>query len=265
MDGHHIIFRITAVGAALAAGAGATATACGDDGDGDGDGGGAAPAAEPVIDVGDGGRYDPGVGPGDFVAGVDNPYLPFRPGERWAYEGTADGEVERIEVTVTGERREVMGVPVVVVRDTVTVAGELVEDTRDWYAQDCSGNVWYLGEDTAEYEDGEVVSTAGSWEAGVDGARPGIVMQAHPEVGQAYRQEYYPGEAEDLAEVVEVGATKAVALGEYDDVVVIEEWNPLEPDVVEDKFYAPGVGAIAEEKVAGGDEVVELKAFSGAT
>jgi hypothetical protein len=167
------------------------------------------------------------------------------------------------EVVVLDERREVMGIQATVVRDTVSVAGEVVEDTYDWYAQDRDGNVWYLGEDTKEYDNGEVVSTQGAWAAGVDGARPGIVMQAHPEVGQAYRQESYEGEAEYLAEVIETGLSKSIALGDYDDVVVIEEWNPLEPDVVEHKYYAPGVGPIAEEKGAGGAEAVELKEFSG--
>jgi hypothetical protein len=255
MDGHSLKFRAAAVVAAVA-----LATACGDDGGGTtAADGGAAPAAEPVIDVGDGGHYEPGVGPEDFVAGVDNPYLPFRPGERWVYEGTsAAGEVERIDVTVTGERRDVMGVPVVVVRDTVTVAGELTEDTRDWYAQDRAGNVWYLGEETAEYEGGEVVSTDGSWEAGVDGALPGIVMPAEPRVGDAYRQEYDRGEAEDVAEVTRVDQAVSVPAGDFDRVVVTTDWNPFEPEVVEEKHYAAGVGLVLEEKVSGEDGRVEL-------
>jgi hypothetical protein len=236
---------------------GSSAAACGDD-----DGSTAAGGAAPVIDPGDGGDYDPELVPADFVDAIDNPYLPFTPGARWTYEATSDGESEVTEVVVLDERREVMGVQATVVRDTVSVDGEVVEDTYDWYAQDREGNVWYLGEDTKEYEDGEVVSTEGAWEAGVDGALPGIVMQARPEVGQAYRQELYAGEAEDMAEVVETGAAKSIALGDYDDVVVIEEWNPLEPDVVEHKYYAPGIGPIAEEKVAGGDEVVELTEHS---
>jgi hypothetical protein len=218
---------------------------------------------EPVIDPGDGGHYDPGIDPADFVDTIDNPYLPFAPGMRWTYEGTSDGETEVTEVVVQDERREVMGISATVVRDTVSVDGEVIEDTYDWYAQDADGNVWYLGEDTKEYEGGEVTSTEGSWEAGVDGALPGIVMQAHPEVGQAYRQEYYPGQAEDLAEVTEVGAAKSIALGDYTDVVVTREWNPLEPDVIEDKYFAPGVGLIAEQGIQGSDEVIELQRFSG--
>jgi hypothetical protein len=219
-------------------------------------------ADEPVIDVPDG-VDQPSLDPADVVAVIDNPYLPFRAGERWVYEGESDGELERIEVTVLPERREVMGIPATVVRDTVTVDGELVEDTYDWFAQDRDGNVWYLGEDSKEYEDGEVVSTAGSWEAGVDGALPGIVMEAAPAVGDAYRQELYEGEAEDLAEVVREGVTEEVAAGTYDELLVIEEWNPLEPEVVEEKYYARGVGMVLEVTTRGGDSRIELIEHTG--
>lgn len=215
-------------------------------------------AAPPVIDPGDGGDYRPEIDPADFVDVVDNEYMPLRPGMRWVYAGVEGGERERIEVVVTGARRRVLGIDAVVVRDTVTIDGALVEDTFDWFAQDRSGNVWYLGEASREYENGEVVSTAGSWEAGVDGALPGIVMPASPSVGDAYRQEYYLGEAEDLAEVVQTGAEVSVPAGDYSDVLVVREWNPLEPDVVEEKSYAPGVGLVLERKVKGGDGRVEL-------
>jgi hypothetical protein len=212
----------------------------------------------PVIDPGDGGSYRPEIDPASFVDVIDNPYLPLRPGARWVYEGRDDDEVERIEVVVTDERREVFGISATVVRDTVTVDGELVEDTYDWFAQDADGNVWYLGEDTAEYENGEVKDRHGSWEAGVDGALPGIVMPARPEVGRSYRQEYYAGEAEDLAEIVRMNDEAAVPFGTYDDVVVIKEWNPFEPDVTEEKYYTSGVGLLLEVKTAGGDGRVEL-------
>ena len=154
-----------------------------------------------------------------------------------------------------------MGISATVVRDTVEEDGEVVEDTYDWFAQDDEGNVWYLGEDSKEYEDGEVVSTEGSWEAGVDGALPGIVMLAEPAVGDAYRQEYLEGEAEDLGEVHELGARETVPAGTFGDLVVIREWNPLEPDVVEDKYHAPGIGVVLEVTVEGGDERVELVEF----
>jgi hypothetical protein len=134
----------------------------------------------------------------------------------------------------------------------------VVDDTYDRFTQDVEGNVWYLGEETAEYEGGEVVSTEGSWEAGVDGALPGIVMLADPSVGDAYRQEYYEGGAEDLAEVVRTGAEETVAGTRLDRLVVIKEWNPLEPEVLEDKYYAPGVGTVLEVTAAGGDGRVEM-------
>jgi hypothetical protein len=239
-------------GAALAL-AGLLAAGCGDDPEPEApDAAGSAPV-EPVIDPGDGGVYEPEIDPADFVDVIDNPYLPLTPGSRWVYDERSDGETERIEVTVTAERRDVMGVSTVVVRDTVTTGdGELVEDTFDWFAQDVHGNVWYFGEETAEYEDGEAVSTEGSWEAGVDGALPGIVMPAAPEPGEAYRQEYSEGEAEDLAEVVRTGAHESVPAGDYDDLVVIREWNPFEPEVVEEKYYAAGVGMVLEVKTEGG-------------
>ncbi len=214
--------------------------------------------AEPVIDPGDGGDYRPNVDPADFVDVIDNPYLPYAPGSSWTYEGTDDGETEHIEVVVTDKRREVMGISAVVVRDTVTMDGELVEDTYDWFAQDRGGNVWYLGEETAEYENGEVTSTEGSWEAGVDGALPGIVMPAQPAVGDAYRQEYYQGEAEDLAEVVRLDASESVPFGDVDELVVIKEWNPFESEVVEEKSFAPSIGLVLEVKTAGGEGRVEL-------
>jgi hypothetical protein len=250
--------------AALAAGGVLLLAGCGDDDSTTGDTTTTEAPAEPVIDPGDGGTYAPELDPADFVDGVDNAYLPFAPGMKWVYEGEEDGETERVEVEVLDETREIEGITATVVRDTVYVDGEIAEDTYDWYAQDKDGNVWYLGEDSHEYEDGKAVSASGSWEYGKDGALPGIVMLAHPEVGDAYRQEYYVGEAEDMGEVLEVGATKAVALGSYDDVLVTEDWNPLEPDVIEQKSYAPGVGLIFEAKVEGGEGESELTEFTPA-
>ena len=200
--------------------------------------------------------------PADFVSGVDNPYWPLTPGTRWVYEGeTADG-LERIEVVVLDETRTVAGIECVVVRDTVSLDGELIEDTYDWYAQDKDGNVWYMGEDSKEYEGGQASSTAGSWEAGVDGALPGVKVWATPRVGDApYYQEYYQGEAEDLGRDVALDGTASVAFGDYADLLVVEEWTPLEPEVVERKYYAAGVGTVKEEMTRGGSEVVELIQF----
>ena len=228
-----------------------------------GGGGSTTTAAAPVIDPGDGGNYQPEIDPNNFVDVIDNPYLPFPVGASWTYEGTEDGETENVKVTVTPERKEIMGISATVVRDTVSTGdGEVVEDTYDWYAQDRDGNVWYLGEDSTEFENGKAVGTSGSWEGGVDGALPGIVMQAQPEVGQAYRQEYYAGEAEDLAEVDQLDATESVPFGDFDQLVVIKEWNPLEPDVVEEKYFTPGVGLVLEIKTEGGDGRSELTEFT---
>ena len=239
--------------------------ACGDDDAGSGSTTTDAPAAaEPVIDPGDGGDYAPDLDPADFVASVDNPYFPLVPGTKWVYEGEDDDETERVEVEVLEETRDIQGITATVVRDTVYVDGEIAEDTYDWFAQDEDGNVWYLGEDTHEYEDGKAVNADGAWEYGKDGALPGIVMLADPAVGDAYRQEYYEGEAEDMGEVLEVGVTTEIELGSYEDVVVTEDWNPLEPDVVEEKSYAPGIGLIREEKTVGGEGVIELIEFTPA-
>ena len=236
------------------------AAACSSTGDGETKGAGtttpttSASTARPVIDPGDGGQYHPRLRPADFVERIDNPYLPMPVGARWVYEGRGDGEPERNTVTVTADRRQILGIPAVVVHDVVMTGGEVTEDTYDWYAQDRRGNVWYLGEDTRELEHGRTTSTKGSWEAGVDGAQPGIVMPAHPTVGQAYRQEMLRGEAEDMGEVVATGVTRRIGNTTYDGLVVTREWTPLEPDVVEEKTYADGIGLVLDRTVRGGDD-----------
>jgi len=202
--------------------------------------------------------YLPSIDPDNFSNNVDNEFFPLIPGTTTIFEGDTDEGLERIEVTVLSETKVVMGVTCVVVRDTVSLDGEVTEDTLDWYAQDDEGNVWYMGEDSKEYKDGVVVSTAGSWEAGVDGALPGIVMLANPLVGVTYRQEYYEGEAEDMAQVVTLDANASVAYGEFQDLLMTSEWNPLEPGVVEHKYYAEGIGIVLEVMVEGGSERVEL-------
>jgi hypothetical protein len=206
----------------------------------------------PVIAVPSGATYKPHIDPANFVPVVDNRMYPLPVGAHWVFDGNDQGEPEHDEVTVTGEHKSVLGVPVVVVRDTVSSRGEVTEDTRDWYAQDRTGNVWYFGEDTKELDHGHVTSTQGSWTAGVDGAQPGIVMPARIELGASYRQEYLRGEAEDLARNLRTGAEVTVPAGRFDNVVVIREWSPLEPKVIEEKYYAPGVGVVLERTTAGG-------------
>jgi len=204
--------------------------------------------------------YDPDFDPADFVVGVDNPFLPLVPGTTWTYEGETEDGTETIVVEVLADTRTVAGIVAVVVRDRAFIDDELAEDTFDWFAQDRDGNVWYLGEDSKEIEDGEVVSTEGSWEAGVDGALPGIVMWADPaaHVGEEYRQEYYEGEAEDWGKVVALGQDVAVAFGAFAGCVRIEEWNDLEPGELENKFYCAGIGLVLETKEEERVELVEM-------
>ena len=224
-------------------------------------GAGSGPRSEPAPNPAafeEGKPYRPQIDPADFVDVIDNRYHPLEPGTVRVYLGRSEGEREKTVVTVTGRTREVMGVTTTVVRDQVFVAGELAEDTFDWFAQDRQGNVWYFGEETAEYEDGKVVSREGSWEAGVDGAQPGIVMPGDPRVDETYRQEYYAGEAEDMGKVVRQGGSVTVPYGSFDEVLVTEDWTPLEPKLLENKYYAPGVGAVLERLIEGGDEVLRL-------
>lgn len=195
--------------------------------------------------------YQPTINPADFVAAVDNPLLPLAPGTRFTFEGGG----ETIEVSVTRETRVVQDVTCVVVRDTVTEGGQVTEDTYDWFAQDKHGNVWYMGEDTKEYENGKLESTEGSWEAGVDGAKAGIVMPAAPAVGVPYRQEYYACEAEDMAEVASLSESVDVPFGSYTGCLKTREYTPLESDVNEYKYYCQGVGMVLEVEVSSGTRV----------
>ena len=206
----------------------------------------------------------PAVGSATFGADIGNDFWPLAPGSSWVYEGEDEGEFEHIEVTVEDDRREVMGISAVVVRDVVTLADGVIEDTFDWYAPDDGGNVWYLGEDSKEIENGEVISTEGSWESGVDGAEPGVLMWSDPmaHMGEVYYQEFYEGHAEDQAEVVRQGDTVTVKAGTFDNVLVTREWDPLEPGVFELKYYAPGVGLILEEIEEGGEARIELISYN---
>jgi hypothetical protein len=200
--------------------------------------------------------------PADFSADVDNPYWPMRPGSRWIYRETDSDGAKRVVVTVLDRTRTVDGIEARVVHDVVTEGGVLVEDTYDWYAEDADGNVWYLGEDTKEYEDGRLVGTHGSWEAGVDGAQAGIALPGAPEAGMEYRQEYYEGEAEDMGRVLSLHEWVEVPAGSYRDVLMTKDWTPLEPDVLEHKFYAKGVGPVLALAISGGsgrEELVSLR------
>jgi hypothetical protein len=196
-------------------------------------------------------EYRPEIDPVDFTSAVTNPYMPLVPGTTRTYEGGG----ERVVVTVTDSRRTVMGVETIVVRDREYRGTALIEDTEDWFAQDEDGNVWYFGEDTAECNNGSISGRPGAWEAGVDGAQPGIVMLANPRVGDYYRQEFYAGRAEDVARVRELRATADHDGQVYRDVLVTEDFTALEPGQLEHKSYAPEVGLIEERKIGGGAPV----------
>jgi hypothetical protein len=186
---------------------------------------------------------------------VDNPYFPLPVGRQWVYR---EGR-QRVEVTVT-DRTKLManGVTARVVTDHVTERGVPVEITEDYYAQDARGTVWYLGEDTTEYEDGKPVSKEGSFEAGLDGAQAGIIMPAHPRVGMRFRQEHYAGHAEDRAKIVSLRERVKVPLRRYKRTLMTVETNPLEPDVLEVKFYARGVGVVLAVGISGDTDREEL-------
>jgi hypothetical protein len=198
--------------------------------------------------------------PSDFSTEIANRYWPMEPGTRWTYrEIDEDGNEVTVMVTVSSETKRIAnGITARIVRDTVTRNGELVEDTFDWYAQDVDGNVWYLGEETAEFENGEVASTAGSFEAGVDGALPGIIMPADPGPGLRYRQEYYAGEAEDNGEVLSTDEQAQVPFGHFDEVLLTKDTITIEPDVLEYKLYAPGIGLVLALGISGGGGREEL-------
>ena len=223
-------------------------------GNSDGD---AAPQADPSFPPAMS-PYAPDIDPADFVEGIDNPYLTFEPGTTWMYEGNSEDEKETNTVSVTNGTKEILGVTCTVVKDVVYAEGEIAEKTFDWYAQDKYGNVWYFGEDSSDYENGKFKDSGGSWEAGVDGALPGIVMLGDPQVGDKYRQEYYKGEAEDMGQVLKLGASVEVPFSSYEDVLITKDWNPLEPGVTEHKYYARGVGVVLEQHVKGPKEVNKL-------
>jgi hypothetical protein len=194
---------------------------------------------------------------------IDNPYWPLARGSHWVYsEDDGEGNVNRVEVTVLDETKEIVGIQATVVHDLVSLDGEILEDTLDWYAQDTFGNVWYMGEDTKELENGKVTSTEGSWETGVDGAQAGVIMPADPQVGMAYRQEWYTGHAEDTAEVLSLDGSVTVPAGTYTNLLQTREHTALEPDVVEEKLYAKGVGEVAATQTAGGTSIEKLLEFT---
>jgi hypothetical protein len=200
--------------------------------------------------------------PAKFSAKIDNPWWPMTTGSRWVFREISDqGQTQLDEITVTNRTKKIMGIDARVVHDVLTVDGQVTEDTFDWYAQDAQGNIWYMGEDTKEFENGKVTSTAGSWQAGVDGAQPGILLPARPRPGLTYRQEYLKGEAEDFASVLSLDMRAKVPFGVFDHLLTTRDRTPLEPNVTEHKFYARGVGPVLAVTVSGGSTREELLSY----
>jgi hypothetical protein len=200
--------------------------------------------------------------PADFTTEIDHPYWPMKAGSRWIFRETdAEGSVSRVVVTVLNKTKTIMGIEARIVHDQVTDDGEVQEDTFDWYAQDAEGNLWYFGEDTTEYKNGKPKTKEGSWEAGVDGALAGVILPAHPEVGMTYREEYYKGHAEDGASILSVDAFAKVPYGTFDDGIQTRNFSGIEPDVIEEKIYAKGVGVVLEITVSGGSDRTELVSY----
>jgi hypothetical protein len=203
--------------------------------------------------------------PSEFAPRVDNPWFPLQPGTTYVYRGRKDGASTREQVAVFTEAKTILGVRATVVSDKLYARRDshwsIAERTRDWYAQDRRGNVWYLGEATAEIgPGGAVVSREGSWQAGVDGARAGIFMPAHPRRGQSGIQEMFEGEAEDHFRVLSLSASVRTPAARSDHALLTREWTPLEPGVVDHKLYVRGIGTVREETVKGGDELNDLVA-----
>jgi hypothetical protein len=188
--------------------------------------------------------------PADFSTRIDNPYWPMRPGTTWRYVERGEGEVSRVTVRVTHRTKLIRGIKARVVRDTVRSNGKVVEDTRDWFAQDSGGSIWYLGELSKSYEDGVFVGTEGSWTYGRDGAQAGIVVPAEPSAGCSYREEYLAGEAEDQAKTLSTDESLRTRFGLRHHVLQTANTTPLEPDILENKFYVRGIGPVLELDVS---------------
>lgn len=219
----------------------------------------AANAGCPLPPFGSGAQYRPQIDPNRFGPNVTNPWYPLTPGTTYSYRGLDEGDPVRDVVVVTDRTRVIDGVRTRIVFDRLFQGGAVVERTNDYFAQDSCGNVWYFGEDTAELnEAGKVTSTEGSWHSGVDGAEPGVFMQARPHLGRHFRQEWLAGHAEDTFAVVDLATSVHVPAGSYPDALRTEETNALEPGVVDNKWYAKGVGDVQELTVHGPQEKLAL-------
>ena len=199
--------------------------------------------------------------PENFVSEINNPFFPLTIGSSFTYTGQTENGIERALVEVLPDTRTVLGIICTVVLDRVYLNDELIEETYDWYAQDKDGNVWYFGEDVDNYVDGVVDNHYGSWEGGVDGAEPGVIMLGNPVIGLQYRQELYIGEAEDQGEVISKDESVTVVAGSFSGCLKIKETNPLDPNFLEYKYYAHGVGCVKVEKIDTPVETEELESY----
>jgi hypothetical protein len=223
----------------------------------------AAAAATAAAGTGHHSHYEPVLDPADFVTKITNPYFPLPAGRTLIYRGTKDGKTQVDRVHVTGRTRVLEGITATAVTDVSTHGRRLLEQTTDWYAQDKRGNVWYLGERTAAYGPGGRVDHSGSWLAGVHDGEPGIVMEAHPRVPDAYRQEFLAGQAEDTAWIVNRGGMFRLPFGTVRHVLTSLEFTRLEPGVIDKKLYAPGLGIVVEQAVHGPRETAVLVRVTG--
>ena len=200
--------------------------------------------------------------PANFTTEIDNPYMPVRPGSVWVYsDRDPSGAPQRDVIRVLKRTKVIAGIRALVVHDRATRGSRLIEDTFDWFAQDREGNVWYLGEATRAYSSGTRSSTAGSWEAGVGGAQPGVVMPAQPTPGLQYRQEYRKGAAEDRARVLSVDDQVQAPYGHFAPALLTKEFSRLEPDDLEYKLYGKGVGLVRAVGVSGDLSVEALVSY----
>jgi len=247
--------------AALLALSTALAAGCGSGGSGNGS---TTQASGTMIVSGAGPNGPAQVSPSDFSATVDNPYYPLHPGTTYRYRGVKDGRPTLDVYAVSQTTKSIEGVPCVAVKDNLYEAGKLEEQTTDWYTQDNEGNVWYFGEATRELDpQGRTTTTEGSWQAGVDGASPGIFMPAEPQPGQSYRQEYYKGQAEDQFKVLDLTSAVTVPAGSYPMALLTQETTPLEPGVVDHKYYVRGIGNVKEVTAKGPRELAALTSVTG--
>jgi hypothetical protein len=208
--------------------------------------------------------YEPVLDPANFVSVIDNPYYPLPVGRVLVYKGVRDGRKQIDTVTVTHQTKVLEGITATTITDVArTPSGTLLEKTTDWYAQDVQGNVWYLGEDTKAYAPNGQVDTSGSWQSGVNDGEPGIIMEADPQIPDAYRQEFLSGQAEDTAWITGRGGSVTVPFGTVHNVLTSLEHTALEPGVVDMKIYAPGLGIVMEQALAGGQEIAKLVKVTG--